>query len=242
MSFSFLNSEFESTIPFFGKAYGSSTVRLTGTNFAPVLSTEEPVFISDFSNIGIPLLEETEFDEDNKFIRFVNSFDAARGDNRSGNNSNDAFQNQAERDPGDLTFTERFTLDLQFIANRPMTVQLIFDPVTGDIIRADGTGRLRIRLEDEELSMFGRFDISGGSYQFVSGDIFTRRFELESGGTITWDGDPSDARLNLNAIYQARPDINTLSRARSDIDSETSQRVPVELVLNYRRFTDQYRK
>lgn len=229
--FQFLNSQFEPTIPFFGKAYGSSTIRLTGTNFSPVLSTETPVYISDFSNIGIPLLEETEFDEDNKFIRFVESFDLSR-QNSNGNNTGGGFQNQAERDPGDLTFNERFTLDLQFIANNPMTVQLIFDPVTGDIIRADGTGRLRIRLQDEELTMFGQFDISGGSYQFVSGDIFTRRFELESGGTITWEGEPDNARLNLNAIYQARPDINTLNQSRSQIDTEASLRVPVELVLN----------
>lgn len=66
----------------------------------------------------------------------------------------------------------------------------------------------------------------------MSGEIFTRRFELEPGGTITWEGPPADARLNLNAIYEARPDINTLTQARSDLDSETSQRVPVELVLN----------
>src|SRR6056297_722520 len=79
--------------------------------------------------------------------------------------------------------------------------------------------------------MFGRFDIQGGRYQFVSGDIFTRRFDIESGGSIIWEGDPANARLNLNAIYSARPDINTLSPAGT-VDPENSQRVPIELVLN----------
>jgi len=230
--FQFLNSSFDPNTPFFGKAYGSSTLQMTGTNLNPVLSTVTPILISDFSNIGIPLLEETEFDEDNKFIRFVDDFSFEKNTGTSNGNNTSSFIPVNEEDPFNRTFIERFTLDLQFIATQQMTVQLIFDPITGDIITANGTGRLRIRLQDEALSMFGQFDISDGNYQFVSGDIFTRRFNIERGGTIIWDGSPTDARLNLEAVYQARPDINTLTRARSEIDRESSQRVPVELVLS----------
>ncbi|RNC85594.1 MAG: hypothetical protein ED557_02140 [Balneola sp.] len=230
--FQFLNSILDQDVPFFGDAYGSSTIRLTGTNLDPVLETVTPVYISDFSNIGIPLLEETEFDEDNKFIRFVDDFSSLGRIDNTTTSGAQAFLAQEDEDPFERTFTERFTMDLQFIALQPMTVRLIFDPVTGDAITADGTGRLQIRLQDEELSMFGQFDISGGNYQFVSGDIFARRFELERGGTITWNGNPTDASLNLNAFYEARPDINTLTQSRSDIDQDNSQRVPVQLVLN----------
>lgn len=232
--FQFLNSSFDPTAAFFGTAYGSSTVTISGTNFDPVLRTEEPMRISDFSEISIPLLEETEFDEDNRFIRFVDSFEdegtgGTRLSARSGNRTNG--NGDEENNEVDLSFAERFTLDLQFVAENPMTVRLIFDPVTGDIVTAEGTGRLRILLEDEEVSMFGRFDIQGGRYQFVSGDIFTRRLELESGGSILWEGDPANARLDLNAIYSARPDITTLSNTGTR-DPENSQRVPVDLVLN----------
>lgn len=231
--FQFLNNSFDPTIPFFGKTYGSSTIQMSGTNLNPVLSSLTPILISDFSTIGIPLLEETEFDEDNKFIRFVDDASKIKVEKNKPISNVSAFSTiDSEENPFDRTFIERFTLDMQFIATRPMSIELIFDPITGDIIKTDGTGRVRIRLEDEQLSMFGQFDISGGNYQFVSGDIFSRRFDLESGGTIIWDGSPTDARLNLNAIYQARPDINTLTSARSDIDRENSQRVPVELVLN----------
>ncbi|MEQ9310320.1 MAG: hypothetical protein RLN90_12770 [Balneolaceae bacterium] len=230
--FQFLNSTFDPNTPFFGKAYGSSTIKLTGTNLKPVLSTVTPIYVSDFSNIGIPLLEETDFDEDNKFIRFVDDFSFQKKTGSSNENNSSVFIPEAEENPFDRTFIERFTLDLQFISNQQMTVQLIFDPITGDIITANGTGRIRIRLQDEALSMFGQFDILNGNYQFVSGDIFTRKFDIARGGVIIWDGSPTDARLDIEAVYQARPDINTLTRARSEIDQETSQRVPVELVLS----------
>ena len=72
---------------------------------------------------------------------------------------------------------------------------MIFDPVTNDILSATGTGQIRLILEDQDLSMFGRFNISGGQYQFVGGDIFTRRFDIQDGGTIVWSGDLVDADL-----------------------------------------------
>ena len=102
------------------------------------------------------------------------------------------------------TFTERFTLDLQFESQIPMTVELIFDPITGDQISANGLGNIRIQLQDETFSVFGQFDIQDGEYNFVSGDIFTRTFELIPGGILRWDGDPIDAKLNVQALYEGR--------------------------------------
>lgn len=232
--FQFLNNNFDPNAPFFGKAYGTGVVNISGTNLNPVQTTPEPMLISDFSQIELPLLEETEFDEDNKFIRFVDNFDGYGVDSTSLNDGS-TFSINDQLDLSDLTFAERFTLDLQFIANDPMTVRLIFDQITGDIITANGTGRLRIRLEDEDLSIFGRFDISDGNYQLVSGDIFTRRFNLEPGGNIVWEGEPDNARININAVYSARPNIRTLTTSRSELDltdPSNIQRTPVDLVLN----------
>lgn len=232
--FQFLNNKFEATAPFFGVAYGTGVVNISGTNQNPVLTTTEPMMISDFSKIELPLLDETDFEEDNKFIRFVDSFEDFDSDT-TGFGSRNGFSTKGNINQEDLTFAERFTLDLQFIANNPMTVRLIFDQVTGDVITADGTGRIRIRLEDEDLSIFGQFNISGGNYQFVSGDIFTRRFNLDSGGSIIWEGDPKNARLNINAVYSARPNIRTLTTARADLnlsDPSNIQRTPMDLVLN----------
>ncbi|MFN1833655.1 hypothetical protein AB2B38_000215 [Balneola sp. MJW-20] len=229
--FQFLNSEFDPTLPFYGNAYGSSVVTITGTNINPVMRTVTPMQISDFSEIGIPLVEETEVSEDNKLIRFVESFDLPED---SSGQRDPAFGSQQSIDPTQLTFAERFTLDLTFEAQDPMTVRLIFDPVTNDAVTANGTGRIRITLEDQQVNMYGQFNITDGRYQFVSGDIFTRRFELEPGGTIIWNGPPDNARLNLNAFYRARPDINTLTSLRGELRNDETQRVrvPVELVLS----------
>ena len=230
--FHFLNTSFDEELPFFGQGYGTATLRMTGTNDDPVLFSEGPIMIGDYSSIGLPLLEKTEFEENNKFIRFIDDFSLISDALQSNRNTLLNGQNLVMATNEERSFTERFTLDLQFESSNPMTIQLIFDPITGDVITANGTGNIRIQLQDEDFSVFGQFDIANGYYNFVSGDIFTRRFALIPGGTLRWDGDPIDAKLDLQALYQARPDINTLTRTRDQINQDQAERVPVELVLN----------
>ncbi|MEO1022011.1 MAG: AsmA family protein [Bacteroidota bacterium] len=226
--FQFLNSNFDPVLPFFGEAYGTSQIRIEGTNLRPSIRSEGPIIIGDYSEIGVPLLEETEFQEDNTFIRFVSSFEEESEERTNLEKTPQELAFEASQ----LSFLERFTLDLQFEAPTSMDVQLIFDPVTGDVIDVNGLGRIRVILENEELSMFGRFDVAGGNYQFVSGDILSRRLSIEPGGSISWEGPPDNARLDVDAVYRARPDINKLSVTTAQLEDAQQQRVPVELVVS----------
>jgi hypothetical protein len=109
---------------------------------------------------------------------------------------------------------------------------LLFDPVLGEILTAQGTGQLRLTMQDQDVQMFGQYTINDGNYQFVTGEIISRDLELEPGGTIVWEGPPDNARLDISAIYNARPDISTLSGAvGSDDQNNGTQQVPVELIV-----------
>jgi len=224
----FMNNPYDPDVPFYSSLYGTGQARITGTNFNPLLRTTTPVVLSSNSRISIPLQEETELEQDRRFIQFVDTFDLAQLEQRL-RDVTEANRN-GDTPEEELTFIERFTMDLQFAANNPINVQLIFDPVTNEILNANGTGQVRILLEDQDVSMFGQFNIQGGDYQFVSGDIFTRRFTLQEGGSISWQGDLIDANLNVTAIYRARPSVASLLPS-STVLIEPGQRIPVELVL-----------
>lgn len=235
----FLNNDFGPDVPFYGSVSGTGEVKLSGANTDLFLRTTRPIRVSNSSELSIPLIEETELNESNRFIQFVDNFDLDRK-NRINLGSEQVRKTTAdasalEKAIDGLTFNERFNLDLQFNAPQPIDIKLIFDPVTGEILTAEGTGQLRITLQDEEVQMFGRYNISGGSYQFVSGEIISRRLALESGGTIIWEGDPANARLNISAIYNARPNIANLSAAASASGSSrengSGQRVPIDLII-----------
>ncbi|WP_069132479.1 translocation/assembly module TamB domain-containing protein [Rhodohalobacter halophilus] len=226
----FMNNPFDPDIPFYGSLYGTGQAQIVGSNTSPLLRTNGSVNLSSRSQISIPLEEETEFEQDRRFIQFVDTFDLEVLAERMRRQQEE--QDSNGQTPDELTFVELFTMDLQFTANDPINVRLIFDPVTNEILNANGTGQVRVLLQDQDVSMFGRFNIESGDYQFVSGDIFTRRFTLQEGGSISWQGDLIDAGLDVTAVYRARPVISTLlSSNAASASPESGQRIPIELVL-----------
>lgn len=225
----FMNNTYDPDVPFYGTIYGTGQAQIAGSSTQPILRTTRPLIISPDSDISIPLEPVTEFEQDRRFIEFVDSFDTPFW-----YTSFSTMQLNENGNGGDeqLTFLQLFTMDLQFQANDPSNIRLIFDRVTNDVLSASGTGQVRVLLEDQNVSMFGRFNISDGDYQFVSGDIFTRRFTLQEGGSISWSGDIVDAALNVTAVYRARPNISTLlSGTGSSSLIDPNLRIPIELVL-----------
>ncbi|MDX1638283.1 MAG: hypothetical protein R3281_09950, partial [Balneolaceae bacterium] len=229
----FMNNTYDPDVPFYGSLSGSGVVRLTGPNNDMFLRTQTPIEVTSDSRLYMPLLEETELTENTRFIEFVEEFrpkrkSAAISTSGITQTSQESLNQMLEN----LTFSERFNLDLQFTAGNPMTVELIFDQVTGEVLTAQGTGQLRLTMEEEETRIFGRYNIASGRYIFVGGEIFTRPLELEKGGTIIWEGDPDNARLDINAIYNARPSVAPLIGGTDQNQQEVErQRTPIELVV-----------
>src|SRR5690606_35275451 len=146
---------------------------------------------------------ETSVEEQSRLIEFVKNFselDEVRTE-----------ESQNLNIPQSDGFMEIARMDLQFIAPINSSVQLVFDPLTGEVLNANGSGRIRITLDDQNFQMFGNFDINSGDYVFVGGDIFVRRFQLRDGGTISWVGDPANATLNITTAYRSRPNIDVLA-------------------------------
>ena len=227
----FMNNPFDPDVPFYATARGSGQARITGSNFDPFLRTTQPVTISSGSRISIPILEDTDMRQSQNFIQFVDTFDLEELREREAEESRNGTSDRRNGSEP-LTFAERFTLDLQFLANNPVQFQLIFDPVTNEILTANSTGQIRLNLADQNFSLFGRMNITGGSYQFVAGDIISRRFQLLEGGSIMWEGDPANARLDVNATYRSRPDMTSLLTTSSVNRMQGAQRFPIDLVLN----------
>lgn len=232
----FLNNSYDPDIPFYGNISGTGLVRLTGSNTDLYLRTENPMQLTNSSNVSIPLMEQTELNQSEGFIRFVDSFDnfeqySAAQAPTQGQEEN-LTEEQLEAEIQGMTFSERFDLDLQFTTSEEINVRLIFDPVTGEILNSQGTGQIRLTMQDQDVQMYGRYRINSGSYQFVTGEIISRKLQLEPGGTIVWEGEPDNARLDISAVYNARPNISTLT-AEGPVEGQTQsgQQVPIDLIV-----------
>ncbi len=97
-------------------------------------------------------------------------------------------------------------VDLEIIANNNVMIDVILDDITGDVIKAVGNGRLKIKAGTvEPLTIKGRYNIERGKYDFNFQSILKKPFELlpDAGNYIEWNGDPFKAELHIDAQYTA---------------------------------------
>lgn len=99
--------------------------------------------------------------------------------------------------------------DATFLMNLSITpdaeARLVFDPKVGDMIRANALGDLSIEVyPDGDFSMKGELEVKSGDYLFTLQNIINKRFVIEEGGTIAWDGNPTEGKLDLRAAYKLK--------------------------------------
>ena len=107
-------------------------------------------------------------------------------------------------------------------------VQLVFDSRTGEIMRARGSGNLNLSLDHSgNFSIFGDYTIEDGDYLLTLGNFINKRFIVEEGGTINWNGDINNTQINIKAIYKLSASLYSLLQLES-----LRARIPVECHLN----------
>ncbi len=184
-------------LAFYGQIRASGSASLTGPLQNTTLRSSNARTTPD-SELYIPV-SEGGVDNDTGFIVFADSTgripdlrDLTRRDN--------IF---SDRPVGEPSFLEGMDIDINVLAPEESTVNLVFDPVVGDVVTAVGSGRIQLQRQEGEFFVYGDFNVSGGNYLFTAGEVFVRRFNI-SGGTLTWDGPPTNAQLDLEAEYRTR--------------------------------------
>ncbi len=126
-------------------------------------------------------------------------------------------------------------VELEVDVTEDAVVQLIFDPKVGDIIKTSGRGNLRILQDNSEgLRMFGDVELLKGDYLFTLQNVINKRFEIEPGGKILFNGSPTSSTIDLAANYGTRvAPYNLYQGDPSDKYAEPlKKRIPVECQLN----------
>lgn len=104
--------------------------------------------------------------------------------------------------------------------------RLIFDPSIGDMITARGNGNLNMEVgQDGDFRIFGDYTIDEGDYMFSLKNVINKKFQIQQGSQIVWNGSPDDADINITAIYKLRTSLNNLLM---DTTEYYNKRIPVE--------------
>ena len=94
-------------------------------------------------------------------------------------------------------------LELDITANitPEATLQLIMNQAANDYISVTGSGELKISVHGDDINLFGTYTVDHGGYRLSLQDVINKDFEVLSGSTVTFDGDPMSSRLNITARH-----------------------------------------
>lgn len=119
--------------------------------------------------------------------------------------------------------SSNIVVNMILTANPSCKIDVILDETTGDVIKGEGNGILKIRVGNKEpLTIEGRYDITNGEYTFNFQTILKKYFTVNS-GSIIWSGDPYNAEINIMAEYLAKNvDFSTIASDITTVNSNGS--------------------
>lgn len=129
-----------------------------------------------------------------------------------------------------ITSTKNYNgleLDFDFDITPDAEIEVILDRNSGHGMKGKGYGSLLFKINTlGKFNMWGDFQAYEGSYNFKYGGIINKKFDVKKGGSITWEGDPMRATLNLEAVYKTTANPSLLVS-----NSSYNRKVPVEVVI-----------
>ncbi len=207
-----LNTKPKDNESFYGTAYASGYAGIKSN--AEKMTFKISANTEDNTAFFVPL-NSSETVSDYPYILFV---DAKKEDIKE-KKGDDIFIKNDNKGQMELDFDLQVTPEAE--------VQLIMDSKSGGVIRGTGAGLLNISLNNKgQVKMSGDYVIEDGDYLFTLGNIINKRFSVEKGGTISWNGDLTDATINLKALYKLKASLYDIYP-----DDAFKERIPVECQL-----------
>ncbi|MEZ4853741.1 translocation/assembly module TamB domain-containing protein [Flavobacterium sp.] len=203
-----LDTEDGDDVYYYGTAFMNGWATIKGSTNALVVNvvgesekgTTIKIPVSDVADVG-----------DNSYIKYLSI--AEKNNQEKGNvTSSNSYQG--------------IELDFDFDIDTDAEVEVILNRETGHAMKGRGYGSLKM-----EINTLGKFLMTGnvivveGEYNFRYKGIIDKKFKVKNGGTIDWDGNPMNARLNIEGIYETYANPGVLLESASlnrKVDTDVS--------------------
>lgn len=117
---------------------------------------------------------------------------------------------------------------------------IVIDPSTGDNLQIAGDANLQLDINPNgRITLSGNYEISGGHYEMSLYNLVSKKFDINQGSRITWNGDPMDANMDIQAIYEVETGASELMSAQltgstNQTQTQYKQQLPFLVYLNVR--------
>jgi len=212
---------------FFGKMIVDSKVNISGPMSLPVVNAR--VKMKEGSNFTFSVPEDKlTTDKGEDVVEFV--------DERKFH----PIMTRSDKKGTQTTGITGFELSSIIEIDKEATLRLLMDPASTDSLVVRGEAALSFTMDQSgKMSLTGAYNLSDGSYLVSLESVIKKKFDINAGSTIIWNGDPLDADISINAIYTVRASPYDLVADQISGLSDTDrggykQRYPFQVLLKLR--------
>ncbi|HAH26220.1 MAG TPA: hypothetical protein DCL77_21060 [Prolixibacteraceae bacterium] len=147
---------------------------------------------------------------------------------------------RGEKKGGQTTGMTGYDLSSIIEIDKEATLRLLMDPASTDSLVVKGEAALSFTMDQSgKMSLTGAYNLNDGSYLVSLESVIKRKFEINAGSTIIWNGDPLDASISIDATYTVRASpidlVSTQLDGLSEVDKGAyKQRYPFLVLLKLR--------
>lgn len=210
---------------FYGPAFIDSRISVRGTPEMPNINMN--LTLKDKSQVTFAIPEsEPGIEEREGVVKFIDP-----------NHLNDT--SRAEAVP--VIRARKPVRGMEFSGNLEVTpaagIRIIIDQQNGDNLYVKGAASLNTTMDrGGNLLLTGQYEIQSGKYEMSLNQLIKRSFDIQKGSTITWEGEPTRAQVNITALYRAdAPAIDLvsdqLSNATPEMRTRFKQKEPIQVFL-----------
>lgn len=180
-----LNTPQEPESLFFGQGFLDGNLNITGPTKNLKISLQGAT--EEGTSIKIPWAESYGL-SDNSFVNFVDK------------NVVRAVASESEENA--LKEIRGLEMDFDLDVTNDASIEIVIDQETGSYLSGSGAGNLFMEINTNgKFNMWGDFITFDGVYNFKNLGVIDKKFNVKPGGTIVWEGNPLEAQMDLEAVY-----------------------------------------
>ncbi|WP_088162367.1 translocation/assembly module TamB domain-containing protein [Sphingobacterium sp. G1-14] len=219
-NFEVLNSTQADNDLFYGKMFLGTDLQIGGNLNKPVVDGTIKVLDSTDFTMVMPNNDPGMADRKG-VVEFVDKRDTATANAL------------ARLDSMTVTKLTGIDVDLNLQTDKDAKFKILLDAGSQDALNIQGEAELNAGVDASgKITMSGTFTVEQGSYSFSFGPA-SRDFKFQKGSTITWNGDPLDAQLNITAVYTLK--APTLELVAPQLGTQNAnlykQKIPFDVLL-----------
>jgi len=220
-NFRALNTTSKDNKIFYGQLFLNTNMHIGGTEKSPVVDGAVRIVEGTNFNVVIPQAEPGVAQREG-IVEFVD-FENPQIDS--------LFRQYDSLNTSTLT---GFDVALNIEIEKEAITNIIVDVANGDFVNLQGTATLSAGVDPSgKITLTGPYEIEQGAYQF-SMNLIQRKFNIRKGSRIVWLGEPTQAELNVTAVYEAN--IAPLDLVADRLESQQRnyylQRLPFQVSLS----------